>query len=123
MAMKTLLAVVAMAALGGCAVAPPAYYTRVQAPVDPYQWHTVSSEPSGRVEYSSEVYAPAPQARVVYTTEPVYAQAPVYVSQPVYVQQPYYYDPAITFGLGLVVGNWCCGRHWGGYRHGYYRHR
>lgn len=47
--MKTLLAVVALAALGGCAVAPPAYYTRVQAPVDPYQWHTVSSEPSYRV--------------------------------------------------------------------------
>lgn len=119
--MKTILAVLALAALGGCAVAPPApvYYGGRAAPVDPYQWHTVAVEPAGvsRGEYSSEpVYAPAP----VYVPQPVYA-APVYAA-PVYAAPaPSYYYPPVTIGLDFVFGNWCCGHRWGG--RGSYRHR
>ncbi|MBA5689577.1 hypothetical protein [Rugamonas apoptosis] len=112
--MKTILAVLALATLGGCVVAPPAptYYGGRAAPVDPYQWHTVAVEPAGasRVQYSSEpVYAP----------QPVYA-APVYA--PVYAAPaPSYYYPPVTIGLDFVFGNWCCGHRWGG--RGAYRHR
>ena len=106
--MKTLLAVISMAALGGCVVAPPgpAYYgTRApQAAYDPYEWHTVSSEP---VQSSRVVSAP----RVEYTSEPVYVQQkPVYVQQPVYVPapvyapQPYYYNPPVSIGLDFMFG-------------------
>lgn len=114
--MKLILALIAMAALAGCAVAPPGpvYYGRA-APVDPYQWHTVSSEPSGVVEYGNG-YAPS---RVIYTSEPVYA--PVYVAQPVYAPQPSYYYPPVTIGLDFMFGNWCCGHRWGG--RGHYRSR
>jgi hypothetical protein len=117
--MKTILAVLALAALGGCAVAPPApVYYGAAAPVDPYQWHTVAVEPAGgsRVQYTSEpVYAPAP----VYVPQPVYA-APVY--GPVYAAPaPSYYYPPVTIGLDFVFGNWCCGHRWGG--RGHYRHR
>ncbi|MCL6483005.1 MAG: hypothetical protein I4O49_02320, partial [Janthinobacterium lividum] len=86
--MKTLLAAISLAALGGCVVAPPgpAYYaTRApQAAYNPYEWHTVSSEPvqSGRVMR---------EPRVEYTNEPVYVRQPqVYVQQPVYVPAPVY---------------------------------
>lgn len=122
--MKSLLSVAALAALGGCVVAPPAtpyYATRAVAqPYDPYQWHVVSSEPvpvgtgrsAARVEYISE---PVYDTRTVYVQQPVYAPAPVY--------QPYYYPsyyPEITFGLGLVLGSaWNHGWHGGG--RGYYR--
>ena len=101
--MKTLLAVISMAALGGCAVAPPgpAYYgTRApQAAYDPYEWHTVSSEP---VQTSRVISAP----RVEYTSEPVYVPAPVYAPQ------PYYYTPPVSIGLDFMFG---FGRS-GGYR-------
>ena len=108
--MKSLLAVVSLAALGGCVVAPPgpAYYgSRPAEPFDPYQWHTVSSQPTSR-------------SRVEYTSEPVYSQrtyvpAPMYVQQPVYVPQPYYYPP-VSIGLDFVFG-WRGGRH-GGHGHG-----
>ena len=51
--MKTLIALAAVAALTGCAVAPaPAYYA--SAPVsDPYQWHTVSVTPVGAAPVTS----------------------------------------------------------------------
>lgn len=111
--MKTILAALSLVALGGCVVAPPApAYYGGRAPVDPYQWHTVSAAPAGasRVEYSSEpVYAPAP----MYVQQPVYA-APVYAA-------PSYYYPPVTIGLDFMFGNWCCGHRWGG--RGYYRHR
>jgi hypothetical protein len=110
--MKILLAVMAMAALGGCVVAPtPRYYTAAPQPYDPYQWHTVPSEPAQAAPvYSSRAYS---------TYEPVYA-APVYVAPPVY--QPYYYEPALTFGLGVLIGNsWGRGSYGGGHRH--YRSR
>lgn len=123
--MKTLLAVLAMAALGGCAVAPPAYYStsRTQV-VDPYQWHTVSVLPAGQTYGSAQTSytteeLPTTQSRVVYTTEPVYA-APVYVTQPLYAPAPAYYYPPVTIGLDFAFGSWCCG-HRGG--RGYYRHR
>jgi hypothetical protein len=110
--MKNLLIMISLAALAGCVVAPPAPYYATRAPeqrFDPYQWHTVPSQPS-RVEYTSEP---------VYTQEPVYASRPVYAAQPVYAPQPYYYfDPAITFGLGLIIGNsWRGGRGHHGRRH------
>ena len=106
--MKTLLAVISMATLGGCVVAPPgpAYYgTRApQAAYNPYEWHTVSSEP---VQSARVVSAP----RVEYTSEPVYVQQrPVYVQQPVYVPapvyapQPYYYNPPVSIGLDFMFG-------------------
>ena len=112
--MKSLLAVVSLAALGGCVVAPPgpAYYgTRAAEPFDPYQWHTVSPQPASRVTYTSEpVY-------VTRTYAPVYVQQPVYVPQPYY--QPYYYPP-VSIGLDFMFG--FGGRH-GGRGRGHYRGR
>jgi hypothetical protein len=102
--MKKLSIVILLAALGGCVMVPRApYETRApQQSFDPYQWHTVPSQPS----------------RVEYTSEPVYAPRPAYIAQPVYAPQPYYYDPVITFGLGLVIGNsWRGGRGYYGRRH------
>ena len=105
--MKSLLAVVSLVALGGCVVAPPgpAYYgSRSAEPFDPYQWHTVSSEP---------VYAPQRS----YGNAPVYVQQPVYLPQPVYAPQPYFYTPPVTIGLDFMFG-WRGGRH-GGRHHGH----
>ncbi|MDC8757287.1 hypothetical protein [Janthinobacterium fluminis] len=108
--MKSLLAVVSLIALGGCAVAPgPVYYqSRSTQAYDPYQWHTVSSEPtSGPAGYA---------APIEYSSVPVYAPQPVYVQRPVYVQQPYYYTPPVTIGLDLMFG-WRGGRHGGHHHH------
>ncbi len=110
---KTLLALMAVAALAGCVVAPtPRYYTAApQQPYDPYQWHTVPSEPAPA--------ANAYPARSYSSYEPVYAAPPVYVAPPVYqpYYQPYYYEPALTFGLGVLIGNsWGRGSY-GGHRH------
>jgi hypothetical protein len=109
--MKTLLAVVSLAVLGGCAVAPaPAYYTVRQPVGDPHEWHVVSSAP---VQAQATTYA-APQqyaAAPVYSS-PVYVQDPVYVTSPVYVQQPYYYPP-VSIGLDFGFGGWCCRGGWG----------
>jgi hypothetical protein len=90
--MKIILSVVALAALGGCAVYQPAYQPayRSAAPHDPYQWHTVAPEPvypaAGRV--SAPNYAP-------YYAQPYYAP-------PVYAPQPYYVGPPITIGLDFL---------------------
>ena len=124
--MKLVLAVVAIATLGGCAVypaAPPMYGVRA-APAgsyDPYQWHTVgpaqgaSSQP---VEYAS-------QPAQGYAAQPVYAQ-PVYAQplypQPLYAQPVYPYFPPVTIGLDFMFGGWCCG-HRGGWGRGGYRGR
>ncbi|MES2740165.1 MAG: hypothetical protein V4754_04360 [Pseudomonadota bacterium] len=115
-----LLIVISLAALGGCAVVPPApvYYNQTSpAAYDPYQWHVVSVEP---------VQSPSRPSRVVYTTEPVYAPAPVYGPQPVYIQpgymaqpyaQSYYGAPPVSIGLDFVFG-FGGRRGWGG--RGYY---
>lgn len=129
--MKSLLALLALAALGGCAAPGPAVYGGpvAQEAFDPYQWHTVSVEPVWRgaarapatVTYAPQVeYSPAP---VYYSPAPVYYSArPVYVAPRVYAPAPaYYYDPVLpvlTFGLGVVLGNsWHHGGGWhgGGY--------
>lgn len=115
--MKTLLAVAALVALGGCAVQQP-YYTARPAVSDPYQWHTVSVQPSDRMSGGSgqTVYTTEP-APVVYSAPVVtYAPAPVY-----YAPAPAYYYPPVTIGLDFAFGNWCCGHRWGG--RGHYRHR
>ncbi len=142
--MKRLIAVVAVAALGGCAVAPPGpanYGSRVsQQPSDPRQWHVVSVTPVQRSDTamaSTASDAGTPSAPVTtrpteYTSEPIvvrqpmYVQQPVYVAPPLYVEQPYYYapySPALTLGLGVLIGSaWHHGRGYGGWRGGY-RHR
>lgn len=117
--MKIILALAALAALGGCAV-QPAYYPQ---PVNPYAWHTVSTTPVQRVDGSVVASGDTTEAqpRVVYTTEPVY------VTQPVYAAAPAYYYPPVTLGFDFVFGNWGhrgYGRGWGyGGRGGYGRHR
>jgi len=116
--MKTLFALAAVAALGGCAVAPAPYYASVPVS-DPYQWHTVSvaQAPAGAPVSSGSAVAYASEP--AYTTTavvPVYAPAPVY-----YSPAPAYYYPPVSIGLDFGFG-WCCGGHrWGG--RGYYRHR
>ncbi|MFA9219497.1 MAG: hypothetical protein ACEQSK_20660 [Sphingomonadaceae bacterium] len=120
--MKIILAVVALAALGGCAVQQQPYY--VSRPVvDPYQWHTVAVTPSdrvagsaGSVQYTTEpLPAPMVYSAPVYSApSPLYAPAPVY-----YAPAPAYYYPPVSIGLDFVVGNWCCGSRggWGGRGH------
>lgn len=109
--MKVLLAVVSLAALGGCAVvpAPGYYYSAAPQSYDPYQWHTVSSEPVYRSDGPSE-YAYAPQR--------VYVPAPVYVPQPVYAPQPYFYTPPVTIGLDFMFGGWYGGHGGRGHHRG-----
>ena len=121
--MKLILAVVALATLGGCAVypaAPPMYGVRA-APAgsyDPYQWHTVGPGADGApAEYASQP-APGYAAAPVYA-QPVYAQ-PVYAA-PLYAQPayPYYAYPPVTIGLDFMVGGWCCGNRGGWGRRGF----
>ena len=113
---KIILAVAALAALGGCAVQQP-YYASRPVVSDPYQWHTVSMAPSdraggassgGNVQYTNE---DAP--RVVYS-EPVYG-APVYAPPVYYAPAPAYYYPPVSIGLDFGFGGWCCrgGGGWG----------
>ena len=131
--MKKLLLIIAAAALGGCAVAPPgpAYYgSRPVGQTDPNGWQVVSITPvapgtgarasasgdTGTVTSSTTTYAAAP----VYAPAPAYAVAPVYVPTPVYAPSPYLYDPywypPVSIGLGFSFGN-----SWGGHRGGWGR--
>ncbi|MES2261339.1 MAG: hypothetical protein V4724_22710 [Pseudomonadota bacterium] len=111
---KSISVVVALAALGGCAVVPAnqAYYGARTQVVNPYEWHTVSTVPvqrgSGgqRVEYTTEAVPQQPP--VAYVSEPVYVGAPVYVAQPAY------YYPPVSIGFDFVFGNW--GHRYGGGR-------
>lgn len=129
--MKTLMTIVSLAALAGCAYAPPApstYGARYPASADPSQWHVVSVTPvapgtgerlaatSGKgnsVQYSSE---PIAATTPVYVTQPVYVQQPVYVAQPMYYAPAPYYYPPVSIGLDFVFGrSWGGhGRNWGG---------
>jgi uncharacterized lipoprotein len=124
--MRRLMSVVAVATLGGCAVAPAP--TRVAQ--DPYQWHVVSVTPvqrppgsSNQVEYTNEplpaAYAPATTGTTVLAPSAVYTPVPVYTPLPVYTPAPAYYYPPVSIGLDFVFG---FGRHWGGGR-GHYRRR
>jgi hypothetical protein len=135
--------ILAAAALGGCAVAPPGppnYGTRAYAqPADSSEWRTVSVTPvapgtgaraaasGSTVEYSdapSYSYAPAPTyaPAPVYVAPPVYAPAPVYLAPPLYapapIYQPNYWYPPISIGLGFNFS-----RGWGGHRGGWGGHR
>ena len=125
--MKTLLTVVSLAVLGGCAYAPPGppnYATRYAAPpADPSQWHVVSVTPvppgtAARVASTADKgatveYSSAP----IWTTAPVYVAQPGYVAQPVYVAPPMYYAPAPYYYPPVSIGlDFMFGRSWG--RHG-----
>ena len=118
---RILIIALAAAGLSGCVVAPPApvYYSRAAAaPVDPYQWHVVSSTPVQR-DAQGRIIESAPVDNG-YAAQPTYVQQqPVYVAPPVYYD-PYPYFPLFPLALGLGF-EW--GRGWhGGYR-GSYRHR
>jgi hypothetical protein len=131
--MKTFLTIISLAALGGCAVAPPGppnYGSRLPEPSDPSQWHVVSVTPvpagtgqrlaasagaGSSVQYSSE---PIVTSQPVYVPQPVYIPQPVYVPQPIYQPDPYYYYPPISIGLGFNFGRGWGGHHEGG-RHGW----
>jgi hypothetical protein len=122
--MKILLAVAAIAALSGCAVQQP-YYASRPVVSDPYQWHTVSVQPSDRAPGSSgsytTQYAPTTDSSRVVYSEPVYA-APVYAPAPVYyAPAPAYYYPPVSIGLDFVWGSWGHRGGWGG--RGHYRPR
>jgi hypothetical protein len=118
--------ILAAAALGGCAVAPPGpanYGTRAYAPpADPSQWHVVSvtpvapgtgahaTESGSSVEYSAAPsYSDAPAPSYSYAPAPVYVAPPLYAPAPVY--QPNYWYPPISIGLGLNFS-----RGWGHHR-------
>lgn len=121
--LSILAAVTAASALTGCAV--PAQQRYARAPVNPYEWHTVSVTPvapgsrpadagASRVEYTTEEFNPAPApARVEYTTEPVYPASTVYAAPPLYAPAPAYYYPPVTIGLDFVFGNWGHRRYYG----------
>jgi hypothetical protein len=145
--MKTLLTILSLAILGGCAVAPPgpprpsSYGAHYPAPADPSQWRVVSVTPvapgtgerlaanSGQVQVenssSGQYYAepigstaPAYAQQPAYPPQPAYAAPPLYAPAPYYAPAPSYYYPAVTFGLGLMFGH-----SWGGGHHGHYGHR
>jgi hypothetical protein len=122
--MKSILAVVGVAAaLTGCATQQP-YYPTTQVVSDPYQWRTVSVTPSNRVagEASGPVYTteelPPQSSRVVYAQQPT---TTTYITQPstvIYQPAPVYYQPAPSYyyppvSIGLDFG---FGRYWGGGR-------
>ena len=98
--MKKIVAVVALATLGGCAVyqpGPPNYIGRADT-FDPYQWHTVAVEPA-YAQPSQSYYAPQPS---------------YYAPRPYYAPQPYYAYPPVTIGLDFMFRG---GSGRGGYGH------
>lgn len=103
--MKTIIAVIALATLGGCAVyqpGPPNYGGRADT-FDPYQWHTVPEQP---------VYAPR------YNAAPMYRQPSYYAPRSYYAPQPYYTYPPVTIGLDFMFRGGSGHRGRGGYGHG-----
>jgi len=146
--MKKLLLIIAAAALGGCAVAPPgpAYYgSRPVGQTDPNGWQVVSVTPvapgtGARAAASGDAGAVTTSAAPVvvesgpaYAAAPVYVPSPVYVPAPVYAPSPYLYNPywypPVSIGLGFSFGNsWGHRGGWGGHRGGWggrggFRHR
>jgi hypothetical protein len=143
--MKTLLTILSLTILGGCAVAPPGppnYGTRYPAPADPSQWHVESVTPvapgtgerlaassgQGAVDPGSSVQYSAPpitSAAPVYVPQPVYVAPPLYAPAPYYAPSPYYYPP-VSIGLDFMFGRSWGGRHgrnWGGVGIGSHWHR
>jgi hypothetical protein len=119
--MKTLLTLLSLAVLGGCAYAPPGppnYATRyAPPPADPSQWHVVSVTPVPAGTAARAAATPDQGASVQYTAEPIATTSPVYVAQPVYVPQPMYYAPAPYYYPPVSIGlDFMFGRSWG--RHG-----
>jgi hypothetical protein len=115
--MKKIVAVVALATLGGCAVYQPGpanYIGRTDAAAfDPYQWHTVEAEPAQVSRY---------RAAPTYYAQPYYAPQPSYYAPQYYAPQPYYRYPPVTIGLDFMFrgGHGYRGR--GGHGRGYRGH-
>lgn len=114
--MKKYLPLVMLAALGGCAVAPPGpanYGARAPAHGgDPSQWRVVSVTPVAPGTGARVAAESGGKSTIEYSSVPtvVYQPAPVYVDP-----QPSYYYPPVSLSLGFVFG-----RHWGwggGHRH------
>lgn len=127
--MKTLLTIISLAILSGCAYQPvgpqPVYGARYAPPADPGQWRVVSVTPvapgtgaqlaatSGKgasndatSQYSAQPYA---STAPIYVSAPTYYPQPIYVPQPVYAPAPYSYYPPVSIGLDFGFG-----RSWGG---------
>ena len=139
--MKTLLTIISLAVLGGCAYAPPAppnYATRLPPPGDSSQWHVVSVTPVAPGTGDRLAASSGTGSADEYTSEPIATTQPVYVAQPVYVPQPAYYAPApvyyapqpyyyppVSIGLDFMFGrSWGGhGRNWGGVGMGSRWHR
>jgi hypothetical protein len=120
--MKTLLTLVSLAALAGCAVpppGPPAYGTGYPAPADPSQWHVVSVTPVAPGTGERIAAESSTGSSVQYTSAPIVVTQPVYVPQPIYVPQPAYYAPAPYYYPPVSIGlDFGFGRSWGGHRGG-----
>jgi hypothetical protein len=114
--MKKIVAVVALATLGGCAVYQPgpANYVGGADTFDPYQWHTVSQQPVYAPRYNAApVYAPSsPSWQPYYAPQPSY-----YAPRPYYAPQPYYAYPPVTIGLDFLFRGGSGHRGRGGYGH------
>lgn len=105
--MKKYLSLLVLAALGGCAVAPPAPRVAAQGG-DPSQWRVVSVTPVAPGTGARVAADNGGRSTVEYSSVPtvVYQPVPVYVDP-----QPVYTVPPVTLSLGFVFG-----RHfgWGG---------
>ncbi len=114
--MKKIVAVVALATLGGCAVyqpGPPNYIGRADAgSFDPYQWHTVEPVRAPRYSAAPAYYA---QPAMPYYSQPAYPQ-------PIYAPQPYYSYPPVTIGLDFMFRGGSGYRGRGGHGRGYRGH-
>lgn len=140
--MKTLLTIISLVILSGCASQPtgqrPVYGGRNAPPADPGQWRVVSVTPvapgtgaqlaaaSGKGTSTDAAYQPSSSspygARPYATTTPIYVSPSVYYPQPIYLPQPVYapvprsYYPPLSIGLDFGFGrSWGGrGRNWGG---------
>lgn len=126
--MRTLLTVLSLAVLGGCATVPPGptnYATRyAPPPADPSQWHVVSVTPVPPGTAARVASNPDRSAAFQYSSEPIataaprYVAPPMYAAPPVYLAQPLYYAPAPAYYPPVSIGlDFMFGRSWGG-RHG-----
>lgn len=111
--MKSLLALAVLAALGGCAVAPPVRYAQ---PADPSQWRVVSVTPvpagtSARIAANSPDGNASEFTSVPVAAAPVYAPPPVIYAPAPYEPEPAYYWPPVSLSLGFIFGH-----RWGGGR-------
>jgi hypothetical protein len=131
--MKSLIIIVALAALAGCAAPPPGPANYGSRAYDPNGWQTVSVTPvplgtgaqaaaAGQTGVTTTPYVQAPMQAGTTTvvTQPMYVAPPIYaVPAPVYVAPPppYYWWPPISIGLGFNWSHWS-GGHGGGWHGG-----